>query len=305
MRNSITLILSAIIAVNKVSACVPNCWAEKLGYPCCKEVNYLHVDGMVFDDNVEVVSEDFDGKWGVDENGNKCGILEIDPRVNCLPIVPKDNYGECSSEQCYDVKRVDADGTIWGYDKEKNKRCTINPKVCQKLTSQTCWSALLGYSCCTEPSTLYKDESGLWSIENDQWCGVEFCPRCSETEIQSIDKYGNLWSYDEENHRKCIVNKKSVECNLHIKNTCRFNSIGYPCCNETKDIVTEDENGFWGIENGKWCGFQENYPCNFYEKKGIKCCTDQSPVNIIESKEKGTYAMKDGEICGLNSIVIF
>jgi len=311
MKNTIILLLSAVIATNKVSACIPSCWAEKLGYPCCKGFNYKEVPGFEgMDENIEVVSQDFDGKWGVDENGNKCGILEIDPRVNCLPIFPEDNIGECSSEQCYDVKRVDADGTIWGYDKENNKRCTINPEVCQKQTSQTCWSALLGYPCCTEPSALYKDKSGIWSIENDNWCGVEFCPRCNESEIQSVDKYGNIWSYDEENKRKCIIDKNNVQCVINIKNQCRFSYLGYTCCKETKEIVTKDDNGFWGIENGKWCGFNEEFPCSFYEKKGMKCCDDQMPFGVIEYKEdgkyvEGTYAMRDGEICGLTSKVIF
>jgi len=312
MKNSIILLLSTVIAVNKVSACIPSCWAEKLGYPCCKVLNYIEVPGFGgVTENIKVVSQDFNGKWGI-EDGKKCGILEIDPRVNCLPIVPKDEYSECSVEQCDDVKRVDEDGTIWGYDKENNKRCIINPEICQKKTSQTCWSALLGYPCCSEPTELYKDESGLWSIENNQWCGVEICPRCSEVEIQSVDKYGNLWSYDEENQRKCILDKKNVQCNINIKQQCKYLAFGYSCCQETKDIVTKDENGFWGIENGKWCGFKEDYPCSYYEQKGIKCCVDQGlfNANFVEYREngkwvEGTFVMRDDEICGLNKKVIF
>jgi len=170
MRNSIVLLLSTVMAVHKASACIPSCWAEKLGYPCCKGLNYIEIEGFEgMEQNIEVVSQDFNGKWGVDENGNKCGILEIDPRVNCLPIFPKDNVDECSSDQCQDIKRVDDDGTLWGYDKENNKRCIINPDVCKKEITQTCWSALLGYPCCSEPSKLYKDESGLWSKENNEW----------------------------------------------------------------------------------------------------------------------------------------
>ncbi|OUM68621.1 Non-catalytic module family DOC2, partial [Piromyces sp. E2] len=85
--------------------------------------------------------------------------------------------------------------------------------------SQTCWSALLGYSCCNNPTKLYKDESGIWSVENDSWCGVEFCPRCSEVEVESLDKYG------------------------------------YKCCTKP-DTLYKDKNGLWSIEDGKWCGIE-------------------------------------------------
>jgi len=312
MKNSIILLLSSVIAINKVSACVPSCWAEKLGYPCCSVLNYLEIPGFGGEtENIKVEYQDFNGKWGI-ENGKKCGILEIDPRVNCLPIVPKDNFGECSVEYCNDVKRVDDDGTIWGYDKVNNKRCIINPDVCQKNISKTCWSALLGYPCCSEPSKLYQDKDGYWSKENDQWCGIEFCPSCENIEVQSIDKYGNIWSYDEENQRKCILNKKDFQCNFNIRQQCKYLVLGYPCCKETEEIVTNDDNGFWGIENGNWCGFKDDYPCSYYKQIGIKCCEDQSLMNanFVEYREEGkyvpgTFIMRDGEICGLNHIVIF
>jgi len=142
--------------------------------------------------------------------------------------------------------------------------------------------------------------------------GVEFCPRCDEVEIQSVDKYVNDWGYDEENQRNCIMDKKNIQCNINIKRQCKFIALGYNCCKETKEIVTSDDDGFWGIENGKWCGFKEDYPCSYYEQKGIKCCEDQSLSNLefVDYREdgkyvKGTFVKKDGELCGLNSIVIF
>ena len=42
--------------------CVTECWADKLGYPCCKNSK-----------NTSVIYTDEDGDWGL-ENGQWCGI---------------------------------------------------------------------------------------------------------------------------------------------------------------------------------------------------------------------------------------
>jgi len=35
---------------------------------------------------------------------------------------------------------------------------------------------------------------------------------------------------------------------------CVFEEIGYKCCESTNEVVTRDEYGTWGIEDGQWCG---------------------------------------------------
>lgn len=140
--------LSAIVAITKVSACIPECWAEKLGYPCCLE------------SEPEVISIDEHGEWSI-ENGKKCGILVYDHNLRCSP--PVIEYEDCSSEEyCLNVKNIDEEGVIWGYDEEKRQRCIINPdnEKCKENLKSTCWSALLGYKCCKKADKLYMDKDG-------------------------------------------------------------------------------------------------------------------------------------------------
>ncbi|KAL6633068.1 alpha/beta-hydrolase [Neocallimastix sp. 'constans'] len=68
--NSILAVVGITLAT-KVSA---ECFANKLGYPCCTQTN-------------EIVSIDENGKWGL-ENGQICGIEEIN---NSLPVITDDN----------------------------------------------------------------------------------------------------------------------------------------------------------------------------------------------------------------------
>jgi len=85
-----------------------SCWAEKLGYPCCKSCGPVYYT-------------DSDGKWGV-ENDNWCGI-------NCS----SNNSSKCTGAQGFpccakscDVYFVDKDGE-WGIEGDW---CLIDPAVC-------------------------------------------------------------------------------------------------------------------------------------------------------------------------------
>nr|UOO00982.1 feruloyl esterase [Pecoramyces sp. F1] len=42
-----------------------------------------------------------------------------------------------------------------------------------------------------------------------------------------------------------------------VASECWSEEYGYPCCQETKDVVKTDEAGAWGIENGEWCGISK------------------------------------------------
>jgi len=39
---------------------------------------------------------------------------------------------------------------------------------------ETCWSEPLGYPCCKKenPHVYYRDEDGVWGVENHNWCGI-------------------------------------------------------------------------------------------------------------------------------------
>jgi len=238
MKNINVLLLSTVVAISKVSACLPDCWAEPLGYPCCTAYE------------PQVVSVDEHGEWG-EENGKKCGILVIDHSVRCAPP-PRPEIESCDNSLCKYVLNVD-EGTIWGYDSNIKQRCYMNTEdaSCVNDIKSTCWSALLGYKCCTKPETLYKDKDGIWSVEDGNWCGIETCPSC--VPVDSVDRYGNIWGFDKNTNKKCIINKD--QCNAEIAKDCRSALNGYMCCRNSTTVYAEDSFGAWGVENGKWCGF--------------------------------------------------
>ncbi|KAG4098612.1 acetylxylan esterase [Neocallimastix lanati (nom. inval.)] len=80
-----------------------NCWATKLGYPCCKTTTTTEYT-------------DADGEWGI-ENGNWCGLIKT-------PSCWAKNLGYpcCSTNTCRTVYYTDADGK---WDVENNDWCGI------------------------------------------------------------------------------------------------------------------------------------------------------------------------------------
>jgi enterochelin esterase-like enzyme len=98
MRNYSLLVLVSSIFASKVSA---ECFATKLGYPCCS-VGY------------PTVLKDESGSWSV-ENGEWCGVSD----------------------------------------------------------DEECWSSSLGYPCCTSTKdAILVDDNGKWGSENGNWCGI-------------------------------------------------------------------------------------------------------------------------------------
>jgi len=88
---------------------------------------------------------------------------------------------------------------------------TTTTTTTKKLPSNVnnCWSTALGYPCCTDPNaqTYYIDDSGFWSVENDDWCGriisdncwsLKYGYPCCKNQISVIvanDEYGK-WSVE-------------------------------------------------------------------------------------------------------------
>lgn len=86
--------------------------------------------------------------------------------------------------------------------------------------SENCEST--GFPCCSEGvSVIYKDDTGEWGVENNDWC---------------------------------FIGKNND------KKTCFSEKLGYPCCFSSYPVVTRDNDGPWGIENKNWCGIIEKNP---------------------------------------------
>ncbi|ORX45558.1 hypothetical protein BCR36DRAFT_585585 [Piromyces finnis] len=299
MRISNVLLLSAALVISKASACIPDCWAEKLGFKCCEN------------EDLKVEYTDENGDWGV-ENGDWCGILRVNPYVNCLPA-PKtttttktaapttSNVPNCQFYNCISITSIGEDGTL--YSKNDHGTCKMNLKdsSCKRSIEYYAKPVLLGYPLCKEKheDDLVRDEDGYWAIEDGNWCGVQVCPRC---EVESIDKYGNIWGTDGANGNKCIVDKESSECNYTLQTTCRSAKVGYKCCKETTEVVARDSLGFWGVENGQWCGLNNPFPCAHYTELGYKCC-DEIKVNFnnLTFTKDGIFTTVNKETCGVSN----
>ena len=67
-----------------------------------------------------------------------------------------------------------------------------------------------------------------------------------------------------------IIIKKKVQkskCNKDDEANKCFSFPVFPCC-EGCDVVTEDEEGKWGIEKNSWCGLKDS--CNKSDDKSDK-----------------------------------
>ncbi|OUM58711.1 Non-catalytic module family DOC2, partial [Piromyces sp. E2] len=93
------LLLSAALVISKASACIPDCWAEKLGYKCCSS------------ENPQVLYQDENGDWSIEDN-NWCGILVYDHNLRCARL----GYECCKDSNS--VVATDKDG-FWGVEEGK------------------------------------------------------------------------------------------------------------------------------------------------------------------------------------------
>jgi len=88
-----------------------------------------------------------------------------------------------------------------------------------------------------------------------------------------------------------------------LSQSCSFESIGYPCCKTNCDVVYVDESGNWGVEDGEWCGVEENcgkapaVDDECWSLPDFKCCADGTEV--IYTDEDGDWGYVDDEWCGI------
>jgi len=137
-------------------------WAEKLGYPSCKE-------------NKQSVYEDQDGKWGV-ENDNWCGIVEEDIPFNTKPIesnytIPDSCWAYSLGYQCclgedIEVTYVDESGN---WSMQNGRWCGIVEK-----DDDVCWTQeKYNLDCCSDQAIhhLYLNEGELGIEPDGRKCG--------------------------------------------------------------------------------------------------------------------------------------
>jgi len=83
-------------------------------------------------------------------------------------------------------------------------------------------------------------------------------------------------------------------------------NTGYPCCYKTEKLVTTDSVGFWGIENGDWCLFEEPIikPGGCWsEFQGFPCCKDKHTVLYYVDPNTGDeWGVENDDWCGITDI---
>jgi len=76
----------------------------------------------------------------------------------------------------------------------------------------------------------------------------------------------------------------------------------YPCCEGNKVVYT-NEDGDWGIENGKWCGigdgsFNEPSDSCFAASLGYPCCKS---CKIVYTDKDGDWGVEKNKWCGIKA----
>jgi aryl-phospho-beta-D-glucosidase BglC (GH1 family) len=75
-----------------------------------------------------------------------------------------------------------------------------------------------GYPCCSSCQVIYEDDTGLWGVENDNWCGID-------SSCMGV----NCWAF----------------------------ALGYGCCSHSCEALDITSEGRWAVENDQWCGIIE------------------------------------------------
>jgi len=192
--NNLILFILGLVLINVPSCLSASCYAEKLGFSCCR------------DKNTKILLSDEDGDWGI-ENDDICGI-----GFPCFAITL--NYKCC--EQC-NVVYTDNRGNHWGIENNewcgvKDNKCDI-PEETDEVTS--CFAYALGYKCCEQCNVVYTDDAGEWGIENNEWCGIK--ESCSIPEpIQDDSEFDFTFLKMENNKKNMLYSPLSIKYALKM-----------------------------------------------------------------------------------------
>ncbi|OUM65005.1 Non-catalytic module family DOC2, partial [Piromyces sp. E2] len=75
--------------------------------------------------------------------------------------------------------------------------------------------------------------------------------------------------------------------------------LGYNCCQSCIGVAYEDNDGKWGVEDGKWCGIPKD--CGVSDASGCKgvqgyqCC--KSACEVIATDDDGNWSVENNEWC--------
>ena len=76
-----------------------------------------------------------------------------------------------------------------------------------------------------------------------------------------------------------------------------FSQPIYSCCKGNK-VVYVDESGYWGVENGEWCGIEKDSTNSCFSiPLGYSCCKQ---CDVLYTDESGKWGVENGEWCGIN-----
>ncbi|OUM60838.1 Non-catalytic module family DOC2 [Piromyces sp. E2] len=90
--------------------------------------------------------------------------------------------------------------------------------------------------------------------------------------------------------------------NDNVDSQCWSEEQGYQCCKECNIVLVEENGNKWGVENGKWCGIQENV-C----KNQTDFCQSNSEYDCCETCNQyyndytGRYGYEKGNWCILKN----
>ncbi|OUM61617.1 carbohydrate esterase family 1 protein [Piromyces sp. E2] len=84
-----------------------------------------------------------------------------------------------------------------------------------------------------------------------------------------------------------------------VSSECFSTKLGYPCCSIGYPSIYTDNDGYWSVENGEWCGvadFDTVAKC-WSAKFGYKCCPASTEVFLED--EDGQWGVLDKNWCGI------
>ena len=80
---------------------------------------------------------------------------------------------------------------------------------------------------------------------------------------------------------------------------CWSQPLGYPCCSSSNaQVVYQDGDGDWGVENGDWCGIPAATASCWSQPLGYPCCTSTS--DVVYTDNDGNWGVENGDWCGIN-----